>query len=100
MFKIYHISLAEKTFKLIPSFTIMQQISVAFWNLQNLFGIEANEVASDLEFTPEQGWNEDVLTKKWKNLYKYNIIVLFPSTITCFTAVLNFFLILTDYLFL
>lgn len=48
----------------------MKQISVAFWNLQNLFGTNLNEIASDLKFTPELGWNEDVLDKKLENLAK------------------------------
>lgn len=48
----------------------MNQVSVAFWNLQNLFGTDLNEIASDLEFTPQQGWNEDILDKKLENLAK------------------------------
>jgi hypothetical protein len=46
----------------------VSDIKVAFWNLQNLFDITSNEVASDLEFTPERGWTSTVLEKKLQQL--------------------------------
>ena len=46
----------------------MTQFKVAFWNLQNLFDVASNEVASDLEFTPERGWTSTVLEKKLQQL--------------------------------
>ena len=46
----------------------MPDLRVAFWNLQNLFDTKASELATDLEFTPAEGWTEDVLAKKLKNL--------------------------------
>jgi hypothetical protein len=33
----------------------MMEFSFAFWNLQNLFGVNSSEVATDLEFIPEKG---------------------------------------------
>ena len=42
----------------------MEPITVAFWNLQNLFDTTASEIAADLEFTPADGWTEDVLDAK------------------------------------
>jgi hypothetical protein len=46
----------------------MSRIKVAFWNLQNLFDTTASEIASDLEFTPKQGWTPEVLERKLDNL--------------------------------
>lgn len=46
----------------------MTDISVAFWNLQNLFDITASEIAADFEFTPAQGWDQATLDKKIENL--------------------------------
>ncbi|HYY71680.1 MAG TPA: hypothetical protein VE595_04650, partial [Nitrososphaeraceae archaeon] len=43
-------------------------INVAFWNLGNLFDIQPNEISSDLEFTPNKGWNEKVRDIKIQNL--------------------------------
>ncbi len=42
----------------------MDPISVAFWNLQNLFDTTASPIAADLEFTPADGWTEAVLDAK------------------------------------
>ena len=44
------------------------EFSVAFWNLQNLFDVNSTEVATDLEFVPENGWTKEVLDKKIHNL--------------------------------
>ena len=46
----------------------MTDISVAFWNLQNLFDITASEIAADFEFTPSEGWDQATLDKKIENL--------------------------------
>ena len=46
----------------------MAEIKIAFWNLQNLFDTTASEIAADLEFTPEHGWDEDAFEKKITNL--------------------------------
>jgi endonuclease/exonuclease/phosphatase family metal-dependent hydrolase len=46
----------------------MTDIKVAFWNLENLFDTTASEIATDLEFTPENGWTEAVFNKKVENL--------------------------------
>lgn len=43
-------------------------INVAFWNLGNLFDIQPNEISSNLEFTPNKGWNEKVRDIKIQNL--------------------------------
>ena len=48
----------------------MTEIKVAFWNVQNLFDTTASPIAADLEFTPEQGWTEEVLAVKVANLAK------------------------------
>lgn len=45
-------------------------IKVAFWNLENLFDINKNYIAKDLEFTPEKGWTDEVKKKKLDNLAK------------------------------
>jgi len=47
---------------------LMATIRTAFWNLQNLFDTSASEIATDLEFTPEQGWTEEVVAAKIANL--------------------------------
>ena len=46
----------------------MTDIKVAFWNVQNLFDTTASPIATDLEFTPEQGWTEEVFAIKMANL--------------------------------
>lgn len=44
-------------------------IKVAFWNLGNLFDTSSSSViGSDLEFTPERGWNDAAKDKKIENL--------------------------------
>jgi hypothetical protein len=48
----------------------MTEIKVAFWNVQNLFDTTASAIAADLEFTPEQGWTEEVFATKVANLAK------------------------------
>ncbi|MEZ6131010.1 MAG: hypothetical protein R3C59_20255 [Planctomycetaceae bacterium] len=45
-----------------------QQIHVAFWNLQNLFDIDASKLATDLEFTPGNGWDRQTFERKVTNL--------------------------------
>ena len=46
----------------------MARINVAFWNVQNLFDTTASDIAADLEFTPADGWTEEILAVKIKNL--------------------------------
>ena len=46
----------------------MPNLRVASWNLQNLFDTTASNIAADLEFTPEQGWDAEALDKKLTNL--------------------------------
>lgn len=46
----------------------MSRIHVAFGNLQNLFDSTASELASDLEFTPRQGWTPEILELKLDRL--------------------------------
>ena len=46
----------------------MTSIKVAFWNLQNLFDTTASDIASDLGFTPAQGWTKRVFEQKIANL--------------------------------
>ncbi|HXF06108.1 MAG TPA: hypothetical protein VNM72_11955 [Blastocatellia bacterium] len=46
----------------------MAEIKIAFWNLQNLFDTTASEIAADLEFTPEHGWDEEAFEEKITNL--------------------------------
>jgi endonuclease/exonuclease/phosphatase family metal-dependent hydrolase len=48
----------------------MTEIKVAFWNVQNLFDTTASSIAADLEFTPEQGWTQEVFDIKVANLAK------------------------------
>ncbi|MCC2648691.1 MAG: Endonuclease/Exonuclease/phosphatase family protein [Nitrososphaeraceae archaeon] len=46
-------------------------IKVAFWNLGNLFDTSSSSssvIGSDLEFTPERGWNDAAKDKKIENL--------------------------------
>jgi Endonuclease/Exonuclease/phosphatase family len=47
---------------------LKNDINVAFWNLGNLFDVQPNEISSDLEFTPNKGWNEKVRDIKIQNL--------------------------------
>lgn len=42
----------------------VKPIRTAFWNVQNLFDTTASEIATDLEFTSEEGWTPAVLEKK------------------------------------
>ena len=42
----------------------MPPLNIAFWNLQNLFDTTASEIAADLDFTPENGWDEAALEAK------------------------------------
>lgn len=44
------------------------RINIAFWNLGNLFDVEATPIATDFEFTPEKGWTLEVLQKKIENI--------------------------------
>jgi endonuclease/exonuclease/phosphatase family metal-dependent hydrolase len=46
----------------------MTEIKIAFWNVQNLFDTTASPIAADLEFTPEQGWTDEVFAIKVTNL--------------------------------
>ncbi len=46
----------------------MAHINIASWNLQNLFDITVSDIAADLEFTPEEGWDAEALDKKLDNL--------------------------------
>lgn len=46
----------------------MAEIKVAFWNVENLFDITASPIATDLEFTPEQGWTQEVFDLKVDNI--------------------------------
>ncbi len=47
---------------------VIGQLNVAFWNLQNLFDIEASKLASDLDFTPVNGWDRKAFEAKVSNL--------------------------------
>ena len=44
----------------------MSHITVAFWNLGNLFDIDSSEPALVREFTPDRGWTGEVLEKNLK----------------------------------
>lgn len=46
----------------------MAEIKVAFWNVENLFDTTASPIATDLEFTPAQGWTPEVFAVKVKNI--------------------------------
>jgi hypothetical protein len=46
----------------------MSGIKIAFWNVGNLFDTTASELATDLEFTPAQGWTPAAYAAKVKNL--------------------------------
>jgi endonuclease/exonuclease/phosphatase family metal-dependent hydrolase len=46
----------------------MPEIKAAFWNLQNLFDITATDLATDLEFTPGEGWTKEAMDAKIVNL--------------------------------
>jgi hypothetical protein len=49
----------------------MDNIKVAFWNLGNLFDTSSSSlIGSDLEFTPERGWDDAAKDKKIDNLVK------------------------------
>jgi len=49
----------------------MEKINVAFWNLGNLFDTSlSSSIASDLEFTPQMGWDETTKEIKTENLAK------------------------------
>jgi hypothetical protein len=47
---------------------LKNDINVAFRNLGNLFDIQLNDISSDLEFTPNKGWNEKDCDIKIQNL--------------------------------
>ena len=46
----------------------MAEIRVAFWNVENLFDTTASDIATDLEFTPAEGWTDAVFDAKVANL--------------------------------
>jgi YD repeat-containing protein len=46
----------------------MSNLTVAFWNLGNLFDVGSSEPALVREFTPDRGWTGEVLEKKLENL--------------------------------
>lgn len=46
----------------------MPEIKLAFWNVGNLFDTTASPLATDLEFTPEQGWTPQAYDAKIKAL--------------------------------
>jgi hypothetical protein len=46
----------------------MSRLKVAFWNLQNLFDTVVSDIAADLDFTPDKGWDEDAFNHKVTNL--------------------------------
>jgi hypothetical protein len=46
----------------------MAEIKVAFWNVENLFDTTASSIATDLEFTPAQGWTQAVFDLKVRNI--------------------------------
>ncbi len=46
----------------------MSGLNVAFWNLQNLFDTSSSDIAADLEFTPSEGWTDEVLEQKFDRL--------------------------------
>jgi len=46
----------------------MAQIKVSFWNVENLFDTTASPIAADLEFTPANGWTQEVFDIKVRNL--------------------------------
>ncbi|MEQ9407810.1 MAG: hypothetical protein RIK87_08780 [Fuerstiella sp.] len=43
-------------------------INVAFWNLQNLFDLNASAIAADFEYTPVHGWDRRALQTRIRNL--------------------------------
>ncbi len=46
----------------------MATIRVAFWNLQNLFGLRDSDIAADLGFSTADGWTRPVYEQKIANL--------------------------------
>ena len=48
----------------------MAEIKVAFWNVENLFDTTASPLAADLEFTPAEGWTQEVFDIKVANVAK------------------------------
>lgn len=46
----------------------MPEIKAAFWNLQNLFDVTVSDIATDLEFTPAEGWTQAAMDAKIANL--------------------------------
>jgi hypothetical protein len=46
----------------------MAAIKIAFWNIQNLFDTTQSRIATDLGYTPEAGWTEEVFNQKLTNL--------------------------------
>ncbi len=48
--------------------TTMATIKTAFWNVENLFDTTASAIATDMEFTPANGWNQQAFDAKLQNL--------------------------------
>lgn len=46
----------------------MGSISVAWWNLQNLFDTDDDPISSDLEFTVEKGWTAEAFAARKASL--------------------------------
>ena len=46
----------------------MTSIKVAFWNLENFFDTTVSEIAADLKFTPENGWDDAAFKAKLTKL--------------------------------
>ena len=46
----------------------MTAIKIAFWNIQNLFDTTQSRIATDLGYTPQAGWTEEVFDQKLQNL--------------------------------
>ena len=44
------------------------EINIAFWNLGNLFDTVQDPISDDFDFTPEEGWTEEVQGAKVANL--------------------------------
>ncbi len=46
----------------------MSEINTVFWNIQNLFDTKVSDIAADLDFTPEKGWDTETMNQKIDNL--------------------------------
>lgn len=46
----------------------MNDIKIAFWNVQNLFDTSVSQLATDFDYTPENFWTEETYHKKISNL--------------------------------